>query len=130
MDQVAPPPIRITLDGSLDGLGVHDDLVSLVGWLRGHRDVGPYAAVGVDRRDPSATSAGHHMGAFGVVQLVVDEGFKTAGLVVAIMAWREAHKANARLALHREGLPPCPLPEPNAGPDEIDLTARRLDGEA
>lgn len=126
MRQAATSPIRITLEGSAG----QDELRSLVGWLRAHRDVGPYATVSVGGLDPSAAPSGDPMGTLATVQLVVDAGLQTGGLVVAIMAWREAHKANARLTLGREGRPPAPLPEPDAGPDEIDLTARRLADEA
>ncbi|MGW2045887.1 effector-associated constant component EACC1 [Streptomyces sp. NPDC001858] len=76
-------------------------LLQLAEWLRGDEEVGERVEI-----DLVAMPAGEgDMGsAFDVVQVVMDEGFQLAGLVVAIATWRRTSPRKPDVVIERNGI--------------------------
>jgi len=112
-DPGARPPIRITLDGA-DLRTRNMELASLIDWLREDPQIGPHALISVigARSLPRGT-----MGNLAVIQLVVDTAFQTAGLVVAVMAWRSTLRARSALTVEQDGQEPQAVPPAETGKD-------------
>ncbi|GIJ43703.1 hypothetical protein Val02_05890 [Virgisporangium aliadipatigenens] len=118
---LSPPPIRIELTGP----EAKSELGSLIEWLQAHPGVGDRAVlteVGSGRQGTGL------MGdpAF-VIELAVTATFETAKLMLAIATWRRACRSESSTVVRRAERE-IPAPDGNAGPDDIDRAARRLDG--
>jgi hypothetical protein len=101
----AETPILVVLDGPT----AHDEVDSLYEWVCSVPDIRRHALINKVGSAPRADGMGVHLDA---VAFVVDAGFQTAGLLLALASWREARRARASITLHRDGRPPLPLPLP------------------
>lgn len=118
--ETSSPPIYVELTGT----DARSEVGLALEWLRRHPSVGPHAViaeVGPVTPDPGLMGDHTH-----VLELLVDVGFQTAGLIVAILSLRATYRTRSKLDLRR-GDVKLPAPREDAGPDEIDEAARRLD---
>lgn len=134
----APKPSAGTLPilVVLGGPSAHEELGSLYEWVRGIPEIRQHALIDKVGSAPRTDGMGAYLD---TVRLVVDSGFQTANLLLALVSWREARRARASITLHRDGRAPVPLPsgstvgtavDPAAGTAELEAAARRLDDPA
>lgn len=77
------------------------NLQQLAEWLRGDEQVGEHAEVELVSAPPEDGDMGS---AFEAVQVVVDNGFQLANLVLAIATWRRTSPRKPGVVIERNGI--------------------------
>lgn len=107
----------------MNGSEADEELQSLYGWLRDDRSVRGCAHVSLRSAE---TKPGEMGGAVEAVQVVLDEGFNAANLLLAYLAWRGTRSARVDATIERGD---TKISLTNASPETITSIATRLDSE-
>ncbi|MFJ2671379.1 hypothetical protein [Streptomyces sp. NPDC087525] len=76
-------------------------LQNLAQWLRGDEEVGDHAEVDLVAASPADGEMG---AAFEGVQVVLDNGFQLANLILAVALWRRAAPHRPNVVIERNGI--------------------------